>query len=412
MNEFQELLDQQEQLQKDLKKALEKGETDRVDELSKKMQNLEEKFAKMSENLEQFGRDKPLYDVEKEYQSLLQKLGERIQAANQQQAQKRERLQNQTKKEEISPEQAMKNMMQAVQEHRDQVQQQSQEAKETIKTTQEDLALMQNLMQDFNMVQTLYQVQMAIAERAKAYSDIENPDRATKLALYDLANEQAEISQVLAGLQQNLELHAEEAQYLFPKAAHSARDLAQVLEEKGMLHQSERTTHAMRLSDAPQSWQLAEHLKQDFASLFSVCQSNGQAQNELDRYLNLSMSMNPGSTYKQMKQSSLFQWGNGSSSQGQGGFSMTSSLMRAQSMQVMGNEILASQETAMRQGPQKGHADQKEEDPSELQMDKVEETHNQKRQHIDSKSVESGGSFFQYRDIVKEYFKSVQEEEK
>lgn len=369
-------------------------------DLLQQQENLEKRMHGLAEEMETFGREKPLYDVEKEFQQMFKAMAHELHEAMDRQELGRLMVQKELAEGQISPQQAREKLAQQHRETSEELSRQQEQADDDIGQTIEDLSKMQALIQDFQMLGRLTQKQMEIATRMKAHAETEHLDRAGQLALQLASGEQAEVERLLEQLRQNLKLHAEQAQDVFPRAAQSGFDLLENIGNLGLTSQAQRSTRFMRMGDGPQSWQVAEHLSQDLQSLCSNC--NGQQagmSSEMDAYLRLMMGMEPGQTFSQMMKSGLFQMGRGNSSRGFG--------MGMPNMEVLGSEPSHSPLS----GPGEGQADRHDEnqDP-ELQLDKVEETQTQERHRVKTRAIDAGGGFLRYQDVVDEYFKAVEEE--
>src|SRR6185369_15321937 len=155
-----------------------------------------------------------------------------------------------------------------------------QQAREKLTQPLEDLALMQEIMKDMNRIQELDSVQKQIAEQAKAYNRSGPLTREDQLAPKDLAAQQKAVGDELQEVEDKLWNDGKEAQEKFPKAAGSAKKLAEMMGDLRLQMHSNNATDAMVQGRGDQSAQLAQRVSDELDKLFSTCQSQGQGMSD------------------------------------------------------------------------------------------------------------------------------------
>src|ERR1051325_4505242 len=183
-------------------------------------------------------------------------------------------------------------------------------------------------------------MQEALANQPKAYNTSKELSPDDQLALKQMATTEREVRQALEQLAEKLRQDAKAAEQKFPKAAQSAGDLADKIEEKRLPPLAGEATGKMLNAEGEPSYQLAEKLRSEMEQLFGECKGQGnQMSDELDTYLKLQKGMNPGNSFRQMMMSRKFGFGSekGGMGQGKGGLSGFA-IMAAPGLDVLGNE--------------------------------------------------------------------------
>ena len=120
------------------------------------------------------------------------------------------------------------------------------------------------------------------------------------------------IAELMKNLPEQLRNNANDAEIQFPKAAASARQLADGIESRRLRQLAENAINAMLIPQGPESFQMASRLKDEMWELIKETKGgnanlpNGEPnpymQDELDQYLKMLMGMQPGNTFEQMCQ--------------------------------------------------------------------------------------------------------------
>jgi hypothetical protein len=297
------------------------------------------------------------------------------------------------------------------------------QAEKKIAETLQDLSAMQELIKDFNQFQSLYQAQQAIAEQCKAYDRAGQLSREDQLALKNMAALEKQVGDILGQLAEKLRTDAKTAEKNFPKAAQSAQDLAEQIEEAQLKSLAKKATDKMLSGKGDDSFQSAERLRSEMEKMFSQCQAQGGAQQgELDQYLRLRRGMDPGKTWAQMMRSRNFsrpgskqrgqgmQGQEGDGQQGDSGFSFSTQVP----LGVLGNESMINRDTTTdRHSDKNGMAKNKPQkefpDPA---VDKTETMKGLNPVNRQSGAVQSESIIEEYNDVVDKYFKAITKEPK
>ena len=386
-----------------------------LDGLLARQNELNQKLAKSAAHMDEFVRKQPLYDVEAEFQNILKQKAQDIRdsiATNNQSAQDiAKRSSPPSGQRQMTPEmlENFKKASDAQLAKLGAVEEQTQ--KEVVKTIQ-DMSQMQEVLKDFNRFGDLFQMQQALTEQARAYNRSGPLGREGQLALKDLAANEKQVADQLRELEQKLREDSKKAKKLFPKAARSANDLAEKMEQARMNPLAQQATSMMLAAKGEDSFQLSDRLRGEMEKLFGECKSQGgQQSDEMDAYMKLQRKMNPGKNFAQMMQSHKF--GNGKG-QGQGmgmgeGSAGTSgfAVMEGPNMGVMGNETFVSKSDAARSG-RNGQAQEKPKSGAEnVALDKPDVMKGVNPVNRKSEAVTSESTVDEYSDIVDQYFKTI-----
>lgn len=306
-------------------------------------EQLNKRLEQMADDMADFGRDKPVYDFEKE---LHEKLREQSEAIRQSVAKNRadsEQALDKGPPPPAPPDGAMmEGMEKAAREQRERLQGGSDRAKEEIQKPLEELAQLHELMKDFNRFQQLADEQRDLAQQAKAYQDKAQLNAEDRLALRELGARQRELAPKLDQLKKKLRHDADAAEEKLPEAAESARQLAQQVEDADMPGLARKAAQSMLDGKAADAGDQAANLRDAMEQLFDDAGQQGQKElaNGLDRALQLNRGMKPGDSLRQMMQSKNFRPlpGEGESGGGMGGM-MASSAMEG-GLQLLGGESL------------------------------------------------------------------------
>ena len=255
------------------------------------------------------------------------------------------------------------------------------------------------------------QAQRQLAEQMKAYKKPGTLTREEQLAMKEMAATQDAIRKQIETVEQGLSDDAKAAEENFPKAAQSARDLAQGIADIDVRQMAEKSTGAMLEGKGEQSSELTGRLAAEMEKLFSEsCDKPGQGMaQEADQYMQLKRGLKPGATFKQMMQSRKFgssvgfgkQGGKGSGEGGEGGFALT----EGSQAPVLGNENAISRDSkAASKGISRGGQPNK---PGSQALEKANSPTGTMPMNRESDSVISESDGGQYRALVEQYFKAL-----
>jgi hypothetical protein len=175
---------------------------------------------------------------------------------------------------------------------------------------------------------------------------------------------------------------------------------------------ADRATEQMLAGNGPTGSQLAEKLRSEMEKLFSQCNSKGGMMNdELDQYMSIQRSMQPGKTFSQMMQSHRF--GNGTKSgggmSGNGGRD-GQAIITGANANVLGGESALENDTDSKtngNGKNKAVPSGANAMPS---LDKPDVVQGVNAVNRESEAVQGESSIDQYSDIVEKYFKALTKE--
>jgi len=301
---------------------------------------LNKSLEQTADEMSQFGRDKPVYDFEKE---LHQKLREQA-AAIRDSVAKNEKEAAGILEKGTPPDAAMIGKLeQAARSQRERLQGGADRAKEEIQEPLEELARLHELMKDFNLFQQFTEEQRELAEQTKAYQNKPQLNAEDRLALREMGARQRDLASKLDQLARKLRHDAEAGEGTFPEAAASARELAQQMSDVDMPGLARKAAQSMLVGKAGDAQAQANHLHEEMDRLCSSCAGGGQQNvaKGLDRALKPQRKMNPGDSLRQMMLSKNFRPlpGEGQSGGGLGGF-MASSMTEGTPALLGGESLL------------------------------------------------------------------------
>jgi hypothetical protein len=288
----------------------------KLDDLLAKQNELNHKLDQHAERMDQFVRDTPLYDIEREFQQLLRREAEKIRASTS----TNNAVAKAVGQRSVNPDGSRKLNSQMLDDFSKAAQDQvarlggvQEETQEQVVKTLQEMGPMQELQKDFNLFETLYEVQKELAAQSQAYNRAGELSREDQLALKELAAQEKEVGDALEGLQDKLREDAAAAEENFPKAAQSGRELADKLEQLRLGTLARQATSQMLAGNGERSFRMAERLRDEMGKLFSECQGgNCPGEEELDGYLTLKRSQKGGRSFAQMGLSQKFGKGSGS----------------------------------------------------------------------------------------------------
>lgn len=431
LSRLHDLVEQQKQLGEQARKAAEQlarsdGKNQEalqreLDTLLAKQNEVNQKLNKQAEAMEQFVRDQPLYDVERELQALLREQAGAIRdsaAANDQTSREIARRSSPTDGRRALGPDMFADFKQASDEQLRRLGGAKESAQSQVNSTLQDLGPMQDLVKDFNQFEALYQSQQTLTDQVRAYNRAGQLNREDQLALKELAATQKQVGELLAELASRLREDAGSAEKLYPKAAKSGRQLAEQVQQSRMPPLADRATAKMLAADGQGSFAAADRLREEMANLFGQCQAKGGSpgQDELDQYLRLSRSLNPGRTFAQMMRSRNFMrpggkqgfgsmQGEGDGLSGESGYAITTQ----QALEVMGNEsFIARSSAAERASSKAGFGAGKPGDDLASSKDTPTDTlKNLNPVNRKSGAVASESLVEEYSEVVDKYFKAI-----
>jgi ElaB/YqjD/DUF883 family membrane-anchored ribosome-binding protein len=379
MDDLQELVEEQKQLAETanpLQEQLAQADPSQrealqraFDALLARQSELNQKLEQHARRLENFVRDQPLYDVEKELQKELQQLAQQIRdstAANQAATQALAPNPNPNAnpnspsgQSSLSPD-ALAAFQKAAEQQVAQLDQVQSDTQEQVADVLADLSQMQDLVKGFNLFETLYQAQQEITAQAQAYQRPGELSREDQLALKELAGVEKEIGDALQLLERQLREDAAEAKELFPKAAQSAVRLADQIDSLRLATLARQATSRMLAGEGEPSYLAAERLRDEMETLFQDCQGGHcPSSGELDSYLSLQRGLNPGNNFSQLSRSRKFSFssrpgfafGQGQGASGSSGYAVSD----PSKINVLGNEFAPSRgQASARQSSRQG----------------------------------------------------------
>lgn len=427
MDDLQALVDEQKQLgdeSQKLKEQLAKADAKQRDALTRELDGLLAKQNELNQKLNQhagrmdnFVRQNPLYDVEEDLQQLLSEEAARIRQSADTNAAAARGIASRSAPPNGSRQLSPDLLTDFKKESDSQVARlggvQEQTEQQVVGTLQ-DMSGMQELVKDFNQFESLYQAQRELADQVQAYNRAGQLSREDQLALKELAATEKQVGDLLGGLEQKLRDDAAAAEKLFPKAAKSGRDLADKINDLRLQPLAREATGQMLAGNGEQSFNSADRLRNEMAKLFSESQGgNCPSGNELDAYLRLQRSMNPGSNFAQMSRSRKFGrgigqgmgMGMGEGAEGTSGYAV----MNGGTMNVLGNELAPSRGSATARQPSRagsgaGILAGKGGRSGSEKPDVMQGLNPVNRQ---SGAVSSENTIEQYNDVVENYFKAI-----
>ena len=427
-NELHELVDQQKALaeaadkaREQLEKAADKNDAQKkLDELVARQNDLNQKLDKLAGNMENFVRDQPAYDIEAELAETLEQKAEEIrestkanEEANKALAQKPDQKPDQQDKPgQNSP--SLENLADFKKAAKEQAErlggEEQQKEEHQVASTLEDLSKLHEIMKSMNRFKELTEAQRQLAEQMKPYKKPGTLNREEQLALKDMAATQDRIRKEIEEVEQKLNDDARDAEENFPKAAQSARDLAQGIADIDVRQMAEKSTGAMLEGKGEQSNELTGKLAEEMEKLFTEnCENPGEGMaQEADQYLQLKRGMAPGSTFKQMMKSRKFGnsvgFGKGGKGEGEGG-SNRYAITEGTQAPVLGNENAIGRDSrAADKGISRGGQPNK---PGSQAVEKSDSPTGTAPLNRDSDSVVSESDAGQYRALVEQYFKAI-----
>ncbi|MDQ8190734.1 DUF4175 family protein [Roseibacillus persicicus] len=304
-------------------------EKERQEQLQQAQEQLNRELREVAQGMEEMARQTPVYDFEDRLHEQLQQMAQKIEQSVAQNEQS------------TSPNSSPSEMAKAAAEQHDRLAQNQQQGEDEIREPLQDLATMHELIKDINHFMALYEEQQTLAEQTARFEQTTDLSSADRMSLKEMAGRQREVASALQQLQEDLKRHADAAEEDFPKAAQSARDLAEAIGDDNLPGLGRTSSQSMLRGEGNDSHSQATHLKEEMEKYLSECGScQGSGQSELDQYLQMAMGSQPGQNFQQMMDSLCFGMGKqGGSGMGSGG-SMATGIMPGQQMGLMGGRAL------------------------------------------------------------------------
>lgn len=349
----------------------------KLEGMVRQQQGLNEQLATLADDMETFVRENPLYDIEQEFGQRLARGAQAIRESLGEQETAIHALAEAGEAGGLSSGAAadgLSRLRDAGEKLARSVREAERETREEILAAIEELARMQALVLEFHRFRILYQQQTALVEQARPYNVPSNLSREERLSLNHLAAEEREIGRGIGEVVTRLREKATQAEEMFPKAAASANDLADRIEQKRLTTIAERSSQVMLTGRGAQAFEAAERLRQEMSQFFGDDEDSfggpppgmdiSEMGHEMDRYLSLRRGMECGNTFGQMCLSQNFGTRPGTgpgTGWGMAGFMATgSTVASAAPMQMLGAEAFLTQgaQAAMPSPPGQGNGQQ------------------------------------------------------
>jgi hypothetical protein len=426
LDQFHDQIEQQQKIGEsidDLKQRMSKADEKQrqalqqsLDGLLAKQNELNQKLSQTADKMDQFVRKEPLYDVEAEFQNILKDKAKEIRDSI---AQNSQSTQDVAKRSSPAPGQRqldqkmLEDFKKASDEQLAKLGAAQEKAEQQVVQTIDDMSKMQEILKDFNHFEDLYQSQQALTQQAQAFNRSEALNREDQLSLKSLAGDQKQVADELKDLEDKLREDSKTAQKLFPKAAQSAKDLADKMKSARMNPLAQQATSSMLAAKGEEAFQSSDRLRSEMEKLFGECKAQGQQQSqELDDYLKLQKKMGAGKSFAQMMQSRKPGNGKGQGQQrgkqgkGTGGNSGYA-VMSGPSMGVLGNESMISRSEARQSGGNGRSQEKSKPGGDNAAYEKPDAVKGVKPENRKSEAVTSESTVDEYGDIVDQYFKAI-----
>lgn len=351
LNRFEQQIEEQKHISEELAALREMATADpanpqileRFSEAFSEQTHLNYRLEQTAREMEEFGRDHPVYDFEKDLHAKLREQADAIRKSVEQNKADGEQAVGKGAPPPATPTPDMiDGLEKAAEQQLERLQGGKEEADEEVRQPLQDLAQLHELMKDFNRFQQLADEQRELAEQSKAYQDKPGLNAEDRLAMRDMGARQRDLARKLEQLEKKLRHDADAADEKFPEAAGSARRLADQMAAAGMPGLARKAAQSMLDSKAGDAHAQALNLHKEMDRLFEDTAQAGQqgVAKGLDRALQLNRKMNPGDSLRQMMLSRNFRPlpGEGSSGAGAAGL-MASSAMDANA-RLLGGEAL------------------------------------------------------------------------
>ncbi|HWB02298.1 MAG TPA: DUF4175 family protein [Verrucomicrobiales bacterium] len=336
-DEMKRLAQEQRELAQKAKEAKNADQAQR-DELAAKQNELNTQLEKLADQMTKATRDKPLYDLEKDLQKVL---NEEAQAVRDSVAQNKKAL-DQFASANPSFE-GMKNFSKEGQEQAERLDPAAKKAEKEIADALKDAQQMQELLKSLNAFQQAYEAQKELAAQTAAYRSKKDLTDEDRLALQNMAGTERQIGETLEEITKKLREDADKAQENYPEAAQDAREIADAIEKANLPPLADTSAKTMLTGRGAESHDRAEHLRSEMEKLMSQCgDCQGGACKEFNARLKLMRSMMAGDTFSQMSQCRKFGFGKnpGGAGMGSGGMMAMGTSQPGQQQSLLGGESM------------------------------------------------------------------------
>lgn len=290
--------------------------------------------------MENFGRDNPVYDFEEDLSEKLQKEATSIRqsvAANRQAAQAA--IESAPPPPAPPTPEMIEDLANAASSQDQGLSEKAEANREEIAGPLEDLARLHELMKNFNLFEDLAAIQKDLAAQSKAYADKAELDASDRLSLSELGARQRALGAEIAALREKLEIDAQAASEKFPEASSSARSLADAIDSSNMPGLARQAAAEMLGANPSPAHDQALRLHREMDSLLEDGGAPGRqgVATGFDRALRLNRGMRPGDSFRQMMMSKNFRPLPGNANPG-----MMGSAMFHNQINLLGSETLMS----------------------------------------------------------------------
>ena len=412
-DELKQLAEEQRELAKEAQAAGENPDQSKRDELVAKQAQLNDKLLKLAEKMENTTRDKPLYDLENEFQEILDDEAQKVRDSV---AKNQEALESFLDSPPSG--ESMQSFGEAGEQQADRLDPAREQAEQKIAEALEDADLMQQLLKAIGAYQELYRQQEELASQTAAYKSDPGSDSGheAQLALQQMAGTERMIGEALEQIVENLREGADRAEEAFPEAAQDARDIADQIEGANLSNLASGAARTMLSGRGSQSHERAEHLRQEMEKLMGECsQCQGGAEGEFAMRLKLMRGMMAGDTMRQMAQCKNFglSLGQGQGQMGGGGMGIAGMMgsggpQMGDPMSLLGGESMLGQ-SAPKESTNTGKGDGDGPDSPEFAEGDEGKGEAEKIAILDRPSTSGTGDAIndEYSDVVEAYFQKL-----
>lgn len=297
-DELRELAEAQRALAEKAESARQSANDSERDELAAAQSELNAKLEKLAGRMETATRENPLYDVEHEFQKVLNEEAAKVRdsvAAN------RKALEDFLKTP--PSEDSLAQFSEEGEAQADRLDPAREMAEQKIAEAMKDADQIQQLLKAVGAYQRLYAVQADLASQTAAFRSRTELSHEDKLSLQQMAGTERLVGEGLSQIIRDLREGAERAVEAYPKAAEDARNIADAIEGANLPNLADRSSQVMLAGRAGPSHDQAEHLRAEMEKLMGECsQCQGGMGGEFETRLSLMRGMRPGNTFAQMSQ--------------------------------------------------------------------------------------------------------------
>lgn len=314
-----------------LQETASSGTEEELEQLVRQQQQINRDLKALTEEMEALADTRKLYDVEEAFAELLKKEVGRIRSSANETD---EAVKAATARQPVVPSSSLKALADASSRQLENLGAGQKQLETQVNDTIEKVALLDELIRELEFFRAMYDLQAHIAAQCRIFRNRTHLTEEDRLALNRLAEDQRTVETALARMPERILEKAERAEPTFPQAAASARNFGERVRKERLSTTAGRSGQALLAGQGPQSHALAEGLRHQMEAFFEQAEScQGGMCDSLDMFLTLLKGMKPGETYDQMAMSRLFPgMGTGTGSgvgMGGGGYSVA---MNSQSL--------------------------------------------------------------------------------